>query len=367
MSDAPILTRPVGLRGRLPVKAPSARFPLRYAHEYLAAALPAPSYPIDVSGGIVDFGMMGNDAWTNCGSAAEIHQEMTTAVAAHTAGPLASSTIAIDRFKTFTGITAPPGQGLVLADFLMWLFRQGLIKAFAPVDHTKTASCDAFMAAGFGLYKGVDLTDFDEARFANRTPWTVANGEMPNPDLGHCILTVAATGPADADLEDDVTWGDRQKATRAWSRRCTVETWLVVTTEEQLALFTPALLAEVTALGGTGGAPAPVPPAPLPIPAGCLSRVAGASASSPTVAWLENAAVRTAQAFVAAFLGIIVGAATPLFSASTLHAAASAGIVAGAAVLEGLVANVATPGAASVGKAYKIRLARRSVPAPTNA
>ena len=55
------------------------------------------------------------------------------------------------------------------------------------------------------------------------------------------------------------TWGKLQTATQAWVQECLVtagdgEAFLVVTTEEDLAKFTPQLLADVAALAGTGGA-----------------------------------------------------------------------------------------------------------------
>ena len=70
--------RLAGKRGRLPAK----KLPLRYAHEYLAVPLPAPVYPIDVAGGIQNWGMLGNDQFGNCGVAGELHIEMSTAVGA---------------------------------------------------------------------------------------------------------------------------------------------------------------------------------------------------------------------------------------------------------------------------------------------
>lgn len=51
-----------GLRGRLPVKPEGERFALNWLHDYLTAPLPAPKYPIDVTGGIgaESWGMLGN-------------------------------------------------------------------------------------------------------------------------------------------------------------------------------------------------------------------------------------------------------------------------------------------------------------------
>ena len=49
-----------GLRGRQPVKPPAERFAIDFIHRYLRSPLPTPSYPIDVSGGITDWKMLGN-------------------------------------------------------------------------------------------------------------------------------------------------------------------------------------------------------------------------------------------------------------------------------------------------------------------
>src|ERR1039458_9094818 len=53
-------THAAGLRGRRPVKPPAERFAIQYLSSYLAAPLPPPAYPVDVSGGVTDWGMLGN-------------------------------------------------------------------------------------------------------------------------------------------------------------------------------------------------------------------------------------------------------------------------------------------------------------------
>jgi hypothetical protein len=218
--------------------------------------------------------MDGNDQYGDCGEAGIRHIEMSTAAGAGAPIPNVTTAEAVKEYLTYTG-----GQdnGVVLADFLLWLYKQKRILAFAPLDHTDLAQCDAFTAAGFGTYDGVSLTDNADQLFNSGKPWTLAHGAQPDPSEGHCITSVGATGPKDTDLDTKVTWGALQKATRAWTKACTDERWLVVTTEEQLAKFTPDLLADVEALGGTGGVtPTPVPtptPSPTPNP-GCLTLVA---------------------------------------------------------------------------------------------
>ena len=107
------------------------------------------------------------------------------------------------------------------------------------------------MAAFHGLYVGVNLTDDADSLFQNGQPWTVANGEKPDPNDGHCIVKVKADGQQ---LDTWVTWGALQESTQAWSAACLDEAWALVATEDQAAILDmPALLADINALGGTGG------------------------------------------------------------------------------------------------------------------
>lgn len=250
-----------GELGRLPKRAEADRLALRWAHEYLVpGALPAPVYPINPEP-VGAWGMAGNDVWGDCAQAALYHLWLSTALAASAngqGGPVPAPTEAVNLYENYTGATSPPGPGTTLASFLQWAYGQGLVLAFAPVELSDLAQCDALMAAGFGLYVGATLTpsalaEFDQGQTWGDTPTT----PQPTPSLGHCLLRVGATGRRATDESTYVTWGELQDATRAWDVACTDEAWLIVTTEEQAALFEPELLADVAALGGTGGTPAP--------------------------------------------------------------------------------------------------------------
>jgi hypothetical protein len=147
-------------------------------------------------------------------------------------------------------------QGANIADLLLTWYQAKKILAFAPVDHTDTAARDGAMQAFHGLYVGVNLTDDADALFAKGEPWTVANGEQADANDGHCIVKVKADGQQ---LDTWVTWGALQESTRPWTAACLDEAWAVVTTEDEAAqLDMPALLADINALGGTGG-PTPSP------------------------------------------------------------------------------------------------------------
>jgi hypothetical protein len=257
--------------GRLPQKPVGRRFAIKYAHEYMAAAIPPPVYPIDVSRGITAWGMLGNDQYGDCGEAGQLHYQMATGAAGF------SDQQAIDEYLTFTN-----GQdnGVVLADFLLWLYQKGEILGFAPVDLSNRAQADSLLQIFHGLYVGVSLTP-DAQQLFQVSRWTMANGEQPDPQLGHCILQVAADVAQDDDTY--VTWGALQGASRAWTTACVDEAWVVITTQDQAAsanLDLLALFTDIDALGGVGK-PHVVPDPPQPAPPrtwGCpLAPVVGVS------------------------------------------------------------------------------------------
>src|ERR1700733_1851869 len=156
-----------GLRGRQPVKPPGERFAIDFLHHYLRVPLGAPTYPIDVSGGITEWQMLGNGPDPtltvnggrpvgDCTFAGRQHLRMAKAAAAgrtetwETTDELVTEYLAYDQGAD---------RGANIAEVLMIWFLSGKIRAFAPVDHTDPVACDTIMAAFQGLYVGVDLTD----------------------------------------------------------------------------------------------------------------------------------------------------------------------------------------------------------------
>jgi hypothetical protein len=251
--------RVAGLRGRKPVKPPGQRFAINYVSAYLRTPLPAPTYPIDVSAGISDWQMLGNGPDPtltvnngkpvgDCTFAGRQHLRMAKAAAGgeqetwETTDQLVTEYLAYDHGQD---------EGANIADLLLTWYNAGQIKAFAPVDHTDPNACDAAMAAFHGLYVGVNLTDDADSLFGQGQPWTVANGEQPDTNNGHCIVKVGADGEQ---LDSWVTWGAIQPSTRDWTAACLDEAWAVVTTDDEAAILDmPSLLGDITALGGTGG------------------------------------------------------------------------------------------------------------------
>lgn len=265
--------RGAGLRGRLPRKPEGERYPLKWAHEYLAGPLPVPSFPIDVTEGITHFGMLGNDEWGDCVEAGELHQEMTTAAAAGTVGPDPNdTTLALSRARQFAGFgDTPPGPGTNMADYLHGLFGAGLIKAWAPVDASDRETCLGLMEAGFGLLVGVNLFPESMDQFNEGRPFDAVPGSSPDPQDGHCILWVKSASLAQG-MDAFVTWGEIWPATAAWTRAVlhenpNGEAFLVVTTEEDLAKISPDLVADCRALGGGEESTQPEPqPEPVSWP-----------------------------------------------------------------------------------------------------
>lgn len=261
--------RLAGKRGRLPAQ----RLDLRFVHEYAAEPFPAPAYPVDVSGGITDFLMLGNgpdptcttypDGVGDCTFAGRQHLKMAKAAAYHETEAWETSNELVAEYLAYDG-----GQdnGAVISSLLMTWYKAGIILAFAPVDHTDPAAVDAAMQAFHGVYVGVNLTDDADSLFSEGHPWTVANGEQSDPNDGHCIVKVRADGHS---LDGWVTWGALQPSTLAWTAACLQEAWVIITPEDAEAhgINIAALRADINALGGTGGAPEPAPPpAPKPVP-----------------------------------------------------------------------------------------------------
>ena len=160
---APAKHRTPGKRGRLPKLAPADRLPLKYLHEYARAGqpLPAPSYTIDVTSGITDWGMLGNGPDPTCTAdpkgvgdctfAGRQHNRMAKAAARAGNRDLGNLQPARRRIPA---IRPRRGQGCNIATLLLAWYRARKILAFAPVDHTDPAAVDAAMAAFTGTYCG---------------------------------------------------------------------------------------------------------------------------------------------------------------------------------------------------------------------
>lgn len=264
--------RIAGLRGRLPVKPAGERFAIKYVHQYLAQPLPAPAYPVDVSGGITDWRMLGNGPDPSCTTHPDgvgdcyfaMRQHYAMAKAAGDGAPMPTETsnqLVAEYFAYDHGQDA----GVCIADVLLAEYKAGIILGFAPVDHTDRAASDAAMQKFHGLIIGADLTDDADERFQEGLPFTIADGQQPDPAEGHCLLRVKSTGAGPDAMSTDATWGAGQESTAAWDRACIEEAWVAILSEDEMEPGElAALRADIDALHGTGGngSPAPAPARP---------------------------------------------------------------------------------------------------------
>ncbi len=252
-------TRSAGRRGRLPVKPPAERFPIQYLSSYLTVPLPAPVYPIDVTAGIAEWGMLGNgpdptlpkypNGLRDCTFAGRQHYRMAKAAAGReqeqweTSAALSAEYLAYDKGQD---------MGANMAELLLYWYKAGTILAFAPLDHTNPAEVDSAMATFHGAYVGVNLTNDADSLFTQHQPWTTANGEQAIPNDGHCIVKVSADG---TQFDSWVTWGGIQRSTLAWTKACLEEAWVIITEEDARAasLDVAKLRADINALHGSGG------------------------------------------------------------------------------------------------------------------
>jgi hypothetical protein len=249
-----------GLRGRQPVKPPAERFAISFLHRYLRVPLAAPAYPIDVSGGITAWQMLGNGPDPtltvnggrpvgDCTFAGRQHLRMAKAAAA---GKIETWETTDELVTEYLAYDQGVDRGANIADVLMYWFLSGKIRAFAPVDHADPAACDTVMAAFHGLYVGVDLTDNADSQFDAGQAWTVDKGDQPDPSDGHCIVKVRADGHQ---FDTWVTWGVLQQSTTGWTAACIREAWAVITSEDEAdKLDMPALVADIVAASKTATA-----------------------------------------------------------------------------------------------------------------
>lgn len=250
-------------RGLLPLDAEKdARF--KTSAEY-GLTFPTPTYPIDKTAGITDLGMDGNgpdptltvnngQPVGDCGPCAvPAHANMVTAVMAGLA--LADNTMTsdevVDLYFEFTG-----GQdtGVDLGDWLLWLFKKGLIKGFVKIA---LEDLDGALSVFDIIIVGVNLNPDADEQFPN---WSLGPNDQPDPDDGHAILygfAQSVTGPFKW-----ASWGAWATSDLAWRQQCPQQAFAVVTDPD--SQLPPGvydeLLADLTAAGGTvASAPTPAP------------------------------------------------------------------------------------------------------------
>jgi hypothetical protein len=294
-------TRIAGKRGRKPSPpTPELR---------LALFAPAPSTPPptgDVTGGIVDWGMLGNDTYGDCGPAATEHYRMAKAGSV-TVSPAATDAYTENLYFEYGKAQGEPGeqpdQGVDNLTWLTWLFDNGYIEGFARLDPSKPDEIRQAMINFNGVIIGCSLTDDAEAEFEATPPqpWNITPKDLPDPNEGHDILLVAY----DADSWTLVTWAALQRALITWETgeegAGDLECWVIITAEDAArnGVDITALKAAITALGGqvAPDAPTPTPPVPVPVPvpaptdlqAACDALMKSDHGAAEVRAWIEIA------------------------------------------------------------------------------
>jgi len=214
-------TRVAGKRGR---RKPSHLPTLHLTNFAPPASAPPPSG--DVTGGITDWGMLGNDKHSDCGAAAFEHGRMaksgSNVLDDHGTELPADSQEATDHtLQTYyaygraMGEPGPdPDQGVDNATWLKYLFDQGMIEGFAELNAKDPNEVHMAMLNFKGVLLGCSLTDQAEQEFNNHQPWTITASERPDPQHGHDIYLVKYD--MQAGTETIVTWGADQQCTVAW-------------------------------------------------------------------------------------------------------------------------------------------------------
>ncbi len=253
--------RIAGMRGR---RVPSHEPSLRLTN----FAPPASSPPAqgDVSAGITDWGMLGNDQYGDCGAAAFQHGRMAksaqnqlsdngtmlTADSQAATDYTLSSYFAYGRAMGEAG--AQPDHGVDNATWLKFLYGNKMIEGYAELDASNADEVHMAMLNFHGVLLGCDLTSKAEEEFAHHEPWTITPREKPSPKGGHDIYLIKYD--TTAGTETIVTWGADQECTVAWesgeSQKGDLEAWVFITAEDAArnGVDLAALQQAISSLGG---------------------------------------------------------------------------------------------------------------------
>jgi hypothetical protein len=139
--------------------------------------------------------------------------------------------------------------------------------AFAKVDHTNPAECQAAIALA-GLWTGINVDQAQQDQFRAHQPWDVVKGSPL--DGGHSVITGGYGPGGEAELGGDerfITWADETSFTDAFWSEQVEECWLVIwpemfgTAEFEQGIDVAKLAQEYAQITGKT-LPVPAPPAP---------------------------------------------------------------------------------------------------------
>ena len=266
--------RTAGRRGRLPAKTGSDKLAIGWVHSYLTQPLPAPVYPVDVSGGITDWLMLRQrtrpdlcrsipNGVGDCTFAGRQHyrngQGRSRTRAPMPTGDQRRARRRIPRLRPRAGRRRrhrrpPPawyqaGQDPRRSHPWITPTRPRWTRPWPPSTAPTAASTSP-------------TTQTNCSRKASPGPSPAGSG--PTRTTGTASSRSGRHRRSGADTW--VTWGALQKSTPEWATACLREAWVIITAEDAKAasLDIAKLRADIDALHGTGGAPAPAP-APVPV------------------------------------------------------------------------------------------------------
>ena len=227
--------------GKLPQLQGGSRLNVDWVHHYFGAA-PEPTYPIDVSQNITLWRLLGNGpdpnchvgptpstGYGNCVPCAKQHDRMLAIVSGRLPDiDLPTADVTVTEYLDYTNSV---DSGVVIAQFLLWLYQNKKIAAFAPVALDQI---DAEMQRfNRGIILGTELTNNNMSQFNNDQPWTASQSDPPNPDNGHGVLKDKAYEGGNGVI---VTWGFNHQVDASWFQLCADEAWIILTNEDKEVL-----------------------------------------------------------------------------------------------------------------------------------
>lgn len=205
---------------------------LRELPHYAAGSLPQPPAKVDVPQVAPDedgtpWGILGNDAYGDCGVAGIDHGLMADAAIAGESEEFPRTREVVDYYL---GYTQGQDQGVVLSDFLAHVRQAGFfghtVSAYAPVGvHDIPSLHFAVNAYGF-CYTGIRVTNTMMDSFQAGKAWDMDDLLSPVAG-GHCVPIIAY----DSKALYAVTWGKVQPITYPAWHYMSDEAWAVITGE----------------------------------------------------------------------------------------------------------------------------------------
>jgi hypothetical protein len=198
-----------GLYGRLPEPIESSAVP--FIHE--AATTPWPPLPPTIPvPAVADWGMLGNDIWSDCVDACIGHALAAYDVEVAEPDGIPNEADVLAEYKTDTGATTPPGPGQIIGPVLQKWVTPGLfgpslpsqVVAVARVSLTTPGMLRQAIACYGGVIAGFNMPSTASEQFDNGEPWTYVAGS-PIVD-GHCVLLCGFDGI----WIKAITWGTVQ-------------------------------------------------------------------------------------------------------------------------------------------------------------